>query len=66
MNSDEQIVSDESTMKEKEIKKLKVFDYHFDSSRILPQFIQPMQSADLSQCFVDEKEAEKELTNVPD
>jgi hypothetical protein len=53
-------------MKEKEIKKLKVFDYHFDSSRILPQFIQPMQSADLSQCFVDEKEAEKELTNVPD
>jgi len=49
------------------MKKVKVLDYHVhsDSSRNLPQFIQPMQF-DLSPCFVDEKEVEKELIDVLD
>ena len=44
------------------MKKVKVLDYHFhsDSSRKLSQLMQPMQSADLSHCFVDEEEADKE------
>jgi len=61
-NCDTQIVSDESIVKEEEMKKVKVLDYHFhsDSSRKLSQLMQPMQSADLSHCFVDQKEADKE------
>jgi len=60
-------VSDELIVKEEVMKKVKVLDYHFrsDSSRNSPQFIQPMQS-DLPPCPIDGKEAEKELTDVPD
>ena len=56
----------ELIVKEEGIKKVKVLNHHVhsDSSRNLPQFIQPMQS-DLSPCLVDEIGAEKKLTDVP-
>ena len=65
-NDDKQIVSDDSLVKDEEMKKVKVPNQHVhsDSSRYLQQFIQPIQS-DLSPCLFDGIGAEKELTDVP-
>jgi len=65
-NGDKQIISDVSVTKEEEMKKVKVLNHHVhsDSSRNLPQLIQPKQS-DLSPCPDDEQESQKELTDVP-
>ena len=53
-NGDKQIVSYAFIVKEEETKKVEVLNHHFhsDSSRNLPQFIQPIQSV-LSPCLVD-------------